>query len=211
MKYVKMLGLAAVAAMALMAFLGASSASATQLDKVTSGGAKDTLAVGAELHITTAAGTTLNLTDTAGNPIDTCKESTVKGSISNAGGASATVSGGISALTWGGCTQTTATIAGALGELEIHGITGTDNGTVTGRGSKVTINVFGVSCVYGTGTGVGTDLGVLTGTTSATSHATMAINAIINEQEPKQFLCPDTGKWVGSYTVTTPTGLYVTP
>jgi hypothetical protein len=208
MKYVKILGLAAVAAMAMMAFAG--SASATQLDKVTSGGAKDTLGVGTTLHVTQTSGTTLNLTDTAGNPIDTCKESTVHGTIANAGGSGATVSGNLTettGLTWGGCTSPTVTLA--AGSLEIHGIAGTDNGTVTGKNNVVTISVFGVSCRYGTG--AGTDLGLLTGTTSATGHATMAINAIINEQEPKQFLCPDTGKWVGGYTVTTPTGLYVTP
>ncbi len=208
MKCIK-IGLAAVAAMALMAVVGAATASATQLDKVTSGGAKDTLGVGSILHVTTAAGTTMNMTDTAGNPIDTCKESTVNGSITNAGGAAATVSSAITDLTWNTCTAPTATIAGSPGELEIHGITGTDNGTVTGKGTMITVKVFGVSCVYGTGTG--TDLGILTGTTSPTSHATLAVNGIIHEQEPTQFLCPDTGKWVGSYTVTTPTGLYVTP
>ena len=207
MKYLKMLGLAAVAAIALMAVVGASTASATQLDKVTSGGAKDTLGVGTELHVSTAAGTTLNFTDTAGNPIDTCKESTVKGSIAKPGGDTTTVNVALSVFTWAGCTQTTSTVV--IGELEIHGISVTDNGTVTGRNTKWTINVFGVSCVYGFG--AGTDLGILTGTTSATGHATMAINAIINEQEPKQFLCPDSSKLTGSYIVTTPTGFYVTP
>jgi hypothetical protein len=207
MKYLKMLGLAAVAAMALMAVVGAGSASATQLDKVTAGGVKDTLVVGDTIHIDTSAGVTINLTDTAANPIETCKESTIHITISNGGGASATASGKIGALTWGGCSQTKSTLTN--GELEIHGIAGTDNGTVTGKGITWTVNVFGVSCRYGTG--AGTDLGILNGTTSSTSHATLAINAIINEQEPKQFLCPDTGKMVGSYTVTTPTGLYVTP
>jgi hypothetical protein len=206
MKYLKMLGLAAVAAMVLMAVVGASTASATQLDKVTSGGAKDTLGVGTFLGSSASVGTTLNLTDTAGNPIDTCKQGAVLSEITNAGGAGATVSGDITGLTWESCTQKTQTLA--LGTLEVHGIAGTDNGTVTGNGSKVTINVFGVPCVYGTNN---TDLGVLTGVTSSTSHATVDINAVILEQDPKQFLCPDTGKWVGNYTVTNPTGLYVTP
>ncbi len=206
MKYLKMLGLAAVAAMALMAFMGASAASATQMDKVTATGIVP-IVVGDTLHATQDAGTTINLTDTAGNPIDTCKESTVHGLITDAGSPTTTVKGSINSLTWGGCTQTTTTLAN--GELEVHTIAGTDNGTITSIGSLVTINVFGVSCRYGTGGGV--DIGTLTGKTSSTEHATMDINAILNEQEPKQFLCPDTGKWVGTYKVTTPTGLYVTP
>jgi hypothetical protein len=206
MKYLKMLGLAAVAAMALMA-IGAATASATELDKVTSGGAKDKLVVGDTLHVSQDVGATINLTDTAGNPIDTCKESTAHGKITNAGGAGATVVGAIEKLTWGGCTSPTTTLV--PGELEVHGIAGTDNGTVTGKGTIVTISVFGVSCRYGTG--AGTDLGILTGNTSSSGHATMDINAILFEQPPDVFLCPNSGKWIGTYTVTTPTGLYVTP
>jgi hypothetical protein len=207
MKYLKMLGLAAVAAMALMAVVGATTASATQLDKVTASG-NVPLVVGDEIKATLEPGTSINLTDTAGNPIDTCKESTVSGKVTNAGSSTTTVVGKIETLDWGMCTQNpTQTLT--LGELEIHTIAGTDNGTVTGKNSVVTISVFGVSCRYGTGGG--TDIGTLTGTTSASSHATMDINANLNEQEPKQFLCPDTGKWMGSYIVTTPTGLFSTP
>ena len=203
MKYLKMLGLAAVAAMALAAF-GASTASATE---VYAGNTTYTGPIAASLE----PGTTLGLTDTAGNAIDTCTSAAVNGTISTAGSSTTTTSGAISkgGLIWGTaalpCKQLTVTLS--EGELEIHHIAGTDNGTLTGKGNLVTISVFGVSCRYGTG--AGTALGTLTGKTSTTEHATMDINAIINEQEPKQFLCPDTAKWVGSYTVTTPTGLNV--
>lgn len=205
MKYLKMIGLAAAAS--LMAVVGATTASATQLDKVTAGGVIDPIVVGDTIDASATAGTTLNLTDTAGNPIDTCKEGTWNGKVTNAGGAASTVVVGLTSVTWNGCTQTTTTIA--LGELEIHTIVGTDNGTVTGKNTVWTTNVFGVSCRYGTG--AGTHLGELTGVTSSTQHAILHINANILEQEPKQFLCPDSGRWVGTFTFATPTGLYVTP
>ncbi len=207
MKYLKMLGLAAIAVMGLMAVLGASTASATELDKVTADGTKDALKVGDTIHITSTTGTSLTYTDTSSNPIDTCKEGTWHGTVTNAGGPTSTVVIGVTSLTWGGCTQTTTTITN--GELEVHTIANTDNGTVTGKGTTWTTNVFGVSCRYGTGSG--TDLGEMTGVTKSTEHAIIHLNAIINEQEPKQFLCPDTGKWVGTYTITTPTGLFSTP
>jgi hypothetical protein len=219
MKYLKMLGLAAVAAMALMAVVGASTASATELYQVTPGGVKDTLGYGTTLHATLEPGTSAALTDTAGNPIDTCTTSTVHGTIgvedaggvkTGVGSSTTTTVGKIGSLTWGAsgdpCTAEV-TNTTVKGELEIHHIAGTDNGTVTGKGNVVTIKIFGISCLYGTG--AGTTLGTLTGKTSATEHATMDINAVINEQEPKQFICPDTGRWIGSYVVTSPTAVYV--
>ena len=66
MKYVKMLGLAAMAAMAVMAFVGAGTASATELYE-----GNTTLGAGSTLHATLEPGTSALLTDTAGNTIDT--------------------------------------------------------------------------------------------------------------------------------------------
>ena len=72
-------------------------------------------------------------------------------------------------------------------------------GSVSGSGSVVTINI-GVSCRYGTGTG--STLGTL-------NTGRLLINEVINEQPPKTFLCPDTTRWVASYTFTSPHDLTV--
>ena len=184
MKYVKMLGLAAMAAMALMAF-GAGTASAAKT--LTSTGVK--LNAPVTIHATLEAGTSALLSTTDSKTlVDTCKVSTVEGTTTNS---DTPITGHIEILSWGepaDCSVTTDTLT--KGDLTIH-----EDGTVTGAGSVVTVNFSGVSCRYGTGTG--TDLGKL-------ETGKLAINAVINEQEPKAFLCPDTTRWVANYTVTSP-------
>lgn len=201
MKHVKMLGLAAVAAMAFMAFLGASSASATVLCSTTvepcpSG---QSWPVGTEIEFSLVPGSSASLNSTAGETIDTCTGSKVGGKIENAGSSTATVSGKIATLDWESCKFPTTTTV--TGKLEIHKITGTSNGTVTGIGQVVTINtvLFG-TCTYGTGTG--TDLGTLTEGNPAHFDA----NAIVNRESGSGFACPETAKWVAEYVVTKPSG-----
>jgi hypothetical protein len=196
MKYLKILGLAAVAAMALMAMV-ASSASATVLE---SGSTK--LVVGNELKASIATGTSASLTTTEGTLLNTCTGSTVTSKITNAGGASATVVGSVAtaALTWSGCKETVDTVAG--GELEIHWTSGL-NGTVTGKGFKVTVATPFGSCVFTTG--AATTLGTFTGTSAG--DASLDINAVVTRETG---LCPSSAKWVGTYTVTSPTPLAAT-
>ena len=180
MKNVKILGLAVMATIALMAF-GGSSASAANLYST---GVK--IATGSQLHASLESGTTSIASTTDGKTlVTTCSESTMAGSVSSTGGANVIVS--ISSLTWGGCTVTTHTLK--TGTLSIS-----SSGTVSSAGTTITKHI-GISCRYGTGTG--THLGTL-------KTGKLAINAILNEKEPKQFLCPDTIKWVASYTVTSP-------
>ena len=209
MKYLKMLGLAAVAAMALMAFAGAGTASATTLCKTVPDANGNCEAawhypIGTVIHASQEAGTTAILEDTSGNTLVTCTESTIKGTTTTTGSSTETVKGHISAMIWGSgptpCTATTDTIA--LGELEVHAELPHGNGTLTGSGSKVTVQIFGVSCVYGTG--AGTDLGTVTGG----NPATIDVNAVINRVEGG-FLCPSTTKWTASYVITEPKPLYV--
>ncbi len=192
MKYIKMLGLAAVAAMALMAFAG--TASATVLE---SGATK--LGAGTEISASLATGTSARLTTTEGTTLNTCTGSTISGKTSNAGGASETVKGSVEAknLTWSGCNNTVDTIEG--GELEIHHIAGTTNGTLTAKGFKVNVEIpfFGTTCTYTTG--AGTHMGTLTGVSSG--NATMDINAIVTTSSPG---CLSSARWVATYTVTKP-------
>jgi hypothetical protein len=181
MKYVKMLGLAAMAAMALMAF-GAGSASAATLYST---------------GVPVPAGTTVHAELEAGDEaiqantplsmiVEHCAASTVKGVTSNTSGT--TVTGNISTLQWGVCHSTTDTLTN--GTLHVD-----SSGTVTGSGSVVTVNFGGVSCRYGTG--AGTHLGTL-------KTGKLAINAVINEQAPTSFICPDTTRWAAHYVVTSP-------
>ena len=202
MKYVKILGLAAVAAMALMAFIGAGTASATKLHKT--GG---TVNLGDTLFASLETGTSATLADTAGNPIETCTESKVHGTTTTTGGANETVRGNVSELTFSGGPGCNVTVHQAQnGTLEIHQIGATTNGTVTGSGFEVTIAVFGTTCVYGLGA-TKVDLGELTGST--TSNATMHIDAVVREQTGDKFLCPNDGRWIAKYEMTTPSPMWV--
>jgi hypothetical protein len=199
MKYLKMLGLAAVAAMALAAF-GAGTASATQL---TSGTGGTPLPKGTVISASLQPGTSAIL-EAGGFVEDTCTASTVTGTISNPGGASATVSGSVAknGLTFGNCIYPTTVEAG--GTLEIHS-SGGGKGTLTGKGFEVLIHGPSGTCTYGAGEG--THLGTLDPAPSATGHATMTINA--NVPRVGGVFCPSEAVWNATYTVTSPTGLTV--
>jgi len=199
MKYIKMLGLAAVAAMALMAFTGVASASMLY-------NGATTLNAGTTLEFSLKSGTSALLKETSapggnGETLDTCTSSTVQGNITNAGSSTATVTGENTAISWGPtCTFPTTTTK--LGKLEIHHITGGTNGTLTADTEiGVTINtVFFGSCVYGVTEGV--DLGILTGGNPATFHA----NAVAEKLSGSALACPSTSLWTGTYTSTKPAG-----
>jgi hypothetical protein len=202
MKYVKMLGLAAVAAAALMAFIGAGTASATTLCKATDTpdcSLANTYAAGTTIHASLKPGTSARLFS-GSTTISTCTESTVHGKTTNT--TATVIDGNIEKLTFGKCTEPATAVA--LGSLDIHWISGTHNGKVTGTANQVTVLAFGgISCTYGTG--AGTTLGTLTGGTQAVMH----INATVSKTAGG-FLCPSTAGWQGEYIVTTPHTLYVT-
>ena len=202
MKYLKMLGLAAVAAMAVMAFFGASSASATVLCTTT------TTPCGTGWHIdkleaSLKAGTSAKLRSTGGALEATCTkaDSTVEKTVTGSSTTTATGSVSIANLAWTECAQTTDTLEG--GELEVHQISGTDNGTVTAKGFRVTVVIGGLSCVYGAGTGI--DLGKLTGG----EDAILDIEAVVLKQSGSAFLCPSNSVWEGEYTITNHKAVYV--
>jgi hypothetical protein len=201
MKYLKMLGLALIAAAALTSFIGASTASATVLYKTTP--SLQTLGVGTILDFSLQSGTSASLVTTAGESLDTCTSSTVKGKITNEGSATTTTTGEITELTWGGCTFPTVTLV--KGKLEVHHIAGTTNGLLTADGeTTVTINtVFFGSCIYGVT--AGTTLGELTGGDPAIFHA----NAVAKKISGSGFTCPETSKWTATYVSTEPTSIDV--
>ena len=192
MKHLKMLGLAAIAAMALMAFVGAGTASATTLEVK---GVKQTGSVAIKASL--KSGTSAILKDKNGTTNDTCTGSTVEGSTSTTTGAE--VSGGVTGLTFTGCSHTTHVLS--KGSLSVAHTSGT-NGTVKSSGAKVTVvsTVFGASATCETG--AGTTIGTLTGV--AAGQATIHINATTLN-------CGilGTSSWTGTYVVTSPEGLGV--
>jgi hypothetical protein len=201
MKHLKMLVLAAIAAMGLMAFLGAGSASATVLCTTT-----DTPDCSAAWDYPAKTVIDSSLTGTAilesgSTTLDTCTGGTVKGETSTTGSSTKPVTGGISQLTWAGCTNTTDTLTG--GSLEVNWIEGTHNGTVSGSGSEVTVNTLGVSCVYGTG--AGTHLGTLTGGSEPVLKISTTVPKISGS-----FICPSKASWTAEYVLTEPHALFVT-
>jgi hypothetical protein len=200
MKHVKIISLVAVAAMALMAF-AASSASATALYN---GATK--LGVGSELDFSLKAETKAQLTETGGRVLDECGTSTVKGKISNAGGAGVEVQGNNEEISWEGCSVPTTT--DVLGGLKVADLGGT-KGTVRANAEiGVTINTvfFGV-CRYGVSNG--TDIGTIQSFASGT--AVFNANAVATKQTGSQFACPETTKWVATYVSTSPDNLRIEP
>ena len=204
MKFLKVLGLAAVAAMALTAFLGAGSASATVLCTTTS------TPCGTGWHIdqiefSAKSGTSGKKYSTSESLEATCTGSSFAANKAVTGSSSTTVTLEVTKanMIWSLCAQTTDTISG--GEIEVHTIVGSDNGTVTAKNFAVTVVVGGISCIYGAGTGV--DWGTLTGG----PDAILDINAVTTKQPGSNFLCPSDSIWKGEYTVTNHNAVYVEP
>jgi hypothetical protein len=196
MKYIKMLGLAVVAAAAVMAFLGASTASATTVCKTT------TTPCGSQASEIAGELVGSATLENGNEVLDTCTGSKIKGKVSSQG-AGIPASGKISSLTWESCTNPTSTLT--LGELAVHHITGTENGTLTASGTEVTVQgIFGVSCTYGAGSGI------TLGTVKGGSPASITISTKV-KKTAGSFVCPSEPTWTAEYKVTSPSPLYIEP
>jgi hypothetical protein len=188
MKYIKILGLLAVAAASLMALAG--TASATVLES-----SEGNLPKGTKIDST---GT--NAVLKAGFATIECDHSEVDGKTSNAGGAGESVEGAISNLSFTECNATVKVLA--KGSLTVHHTSGS-NGTVTSEGAEVTVAIGGTSCVYGTPTAK--DIGTLSGGNPAVLNASASLTRISGG-----FLCANPATWTATYTVTSPNPLLVT-
>jgi hypothetical protein len=203
MKYLKMLGLAGIAAAALMALVGSGTASATVLCKnnLNTEKCSEPYAVGTKGTASLEKGVSLVLTDTEGEALNTCKESTVTGVLKSQGSGQPALSE-LSSITWGGCNFTTTTVNPGSGELTW--IKGTDNGTLVTHNTEVTINtVFFGSCVYGTGSAL--DMG----TTVGGNPGSLTVNTVIKKLPGSNFVCPETTKLTAKYVATSPTNGWV--
>jgi hypothetical protein len=199
MKHLKMLGLLAVTAALAAVFAGSASATVICKNNLNTSVCSEPYPVGTEGTASLKAGTSMKLTDTSGNTLDTCTGSTIKSTLEKAGSATSTVKSGVSTMTFSGCTVTTDTVNGGYGEL--HHIAGTDNGSLTTFNTQVTVNVFS-SCVYGpsNGANIGTTVGGNPG------HLTLNMVAI---KISGGFLCPETTRVTGEYVATSPTNAWV--
>lgn len=198
MKNLKMIALIAVCAIVALAFAGASTASATVLCKTTSTPCGSIYEKGTTVRPTLTGSNVLETLE--GSTLTTCTGTSIKSVIETSGGATSTVSGVNTELVASGCSNLVTTIK--PGSLEIHYVTGTDNGTVTGLVAEVTVVTLGVSCTYGVGSG--TDIGTLFGGEAPI----IKVNGVV-KKTAGGFLCPAETRWTGEYKVTEPTPLYV--
>jgi len=209
MKYLKMIGLAAVAAMALMAFLGAGTASATVIchNNGQTNGCTEDWGLGDKGTFSLKANTTALLETTGGTDIDTCTQSHVEGEVERTGGHDAKgndieVAIAVTSLTWGNCTATTATRT--KGTLTVAH-TGTNQGTVTA--DETTVQVTSLPCYYTAG-----HIGTFTPSANG-EDGILAIEATVtlvdNATHNSSGLCSASGTWTAEYTQTHTTKTYI--
>jgi hypothetical protein len=206
MKYVKMLGLAAIAASALMAFAGTGAASAastvcsTTVSPCPAAQRWPNTVNGIDLSSENEAGTGAGkavLEETSGFIKNEC-ESTVKGTLTNGPAANATLSN----ITWTwSCSWFTVTLV--VAPMVIENIAGSSDGTVKAEGEfRVTILQpsfpTNISCVYG-GNG---DLGTL----KEGNPPTMEINKVINATPENPAGCFSSARLTAKYKLTSPAG-----
>ena len=195
MKYVKMLGLLAVAAAAFMAF--AATASATTVTSP-----EGTTYTGKIVAEAEGGGITVD------GPADiNCGESHVEGEVEGHG-SSVTATGKISKWTFEQC-GVHLTIE-TKGSLAVHtdAETSNGNGTLTASGSSLRADItsLGISCTYSTNE---TDIGTLTGSNVTGGTATLDINSSPIPRTGGSFFCGSSGALTGSYVITSPSTFYV--
>ncbi|MGN6257579.1 MAG: hypothetical protein ACTHN3_07505 [Solirubrobacterales bacterium] len=193
MKYVKALGLFALAAAALMAFAG--SASATQVTSPK--GTVYTSTIKAE-----GEGETTLENKSIGLKVQ-CEVSVVEGKVESHG-TSVTTAGKISKLTYEKCTNGYIVTVLKTGTLEVHTEVSVNNGngTLTSSGAEVTIHTpLGFSCTYTTNN---TDIGILKGSVNTNKTATLEIGSSNIPRTEDSALCGTSAVWTGSYSVVTP-------
>jgi hypothetical protein len=190
MKYLKMLGVAALAAAALMAFAGPASATSF----TSPAGTIYTGQVKGESNHLVWHGSFISLT---------CTNSAFSANVENHG-ASVTAGGKITSLSFNGCNYPFT--VRKPGSLEVHTDTAAvdGNGTLTWSGLELAMHTSVGECVFTT---AGTDFGTVTG--SDTGAAQWDINSIVIPRTGGSFFCGSTATVTGSYTITTPSTLTV--
>jgi hypothetical protein len=189
MNYLRALRLLVLAAAAVMSFAGIASANA-----VTSpAGTAYTSTIKAESEgATVLHGSFVSVS---------CNKSSVEGKVETHSGT--TAGGKISSLLFSECNYPVKVLK--PGSLEVHA-TEEGRGTLTSTGAEITIETSVGLCVFTTNA---TDIGTLTGTTVTGGNATLDIASSLIPRTGGSAFCGASGKWTGSYKVTTPSTLYV--
>lgn len=190
MKYLKLMGLAAIAVAALMAFAG--TASATTLTGA--GGA--TLGTGTSIAASNEGKVILHA------PIGTveCDGSQLAAKTTNAGGTGVAVSASIETLSFSSCNATVTVLK--VGTLSIEGA-GSSNGTLSGTNNEVTVEFSGgLHCIYKTNV---TRLGTVTGSSTTNATSTVDISARISRVGGRSgAFCGESAEWTAAYKITDP-------
>jgi hypothetical protein len=213
MKYLKMLGLAAIAALALTAIAGSGAASAatTTLCKVNVNPcpATEDYPAGQVIKGALKPGTTATLTP---NPAFfghvTCTASSIEGKTNSTSGAPLT--GSITSLTFTGCTHngekcTSVTAVNLPYDVDVtteNTTKSNGNGTMTvtdGLGAGAQVTCPGVNCTF---TATTIDLKVTGGNPAFVTATEVPLKATGG-------FCPTEAKWDATYEVTSPKPLFV--
>lgn len=208
MKYLKMFGLAVAAAAVLMALAGAGSASATVFCHQAETPCSQKWPLNTETEFIIRPETKARWFSGI-NTLMECSSGDLKAKVTNAGSSSETVRLGITTFQWSSCTVGNSTLEN--GEIEVHSITGSTNGTETLKGftNKIETTQYG-TCIYTSGA-TGMDLGTLVA--SKTGQAIVDIEVVLTRKEGSSALCPTTIEWWEEWTQTAPkeTPLFVEP
>jgi len=201
MKYTKLLGLLAVAAAALMAVVG--TASATEL----------TSPKGTKLGVGTVVKAENEGTIKLDGTVEiACQRVTGSGSITNAGGPSATVNGLPNLVEWTQCGSDTITVI-SQGSGELHSLGGGE-GTLTSSGAEITVvlhrTIFGfpvtTHCIYKT---ENTHVGRAKDSSVTGGAATVEIGTSPIPQVKTDAACGENAQLTGNVVVTSPTTVYI--
>jgi hypothetical protein len=217
MKYLKMLGLAAVAAMALMAFVGAGTASATGgvLCEDTSEPCEEASKWKVNAHMTfnLKEGVKSQFTTEGGAALRACEVSKLTGKVTKVGTATEKAAAEVKGewLTFAECEgKVQQTVTSGSIEFTWRAAEKGTKGTVYANNLVITTEVVGVHCYYKTG--VGLDIGLFTPGTEG-KDGKLAVNTVLPKENtpthPSGFLCPATVVWHAEYTQSGTTPLYI--
>jgi hypothetical protein len=207
MRYLKMLGLAAIAALALAAF-GAGSASATVLCSTKTSPCTGTkYGAGTTIHTVEKVGTKPTLVTSITTV--SCGKSTIHGHVTNGGSFSTTVTAEITSMTFTSCetsSGTACTVTSTKGPWhgELHNLTNPD-GALTVK--KAASEDPGATVVCGS------LINCKFTTSLATLNVTGGAPAIVAAKNISLArsggICPETATWSAEYEVKQPNPLYV--
>lgn len=191
MRYIKMLGLVAVAAAAMLAFAAAASATT-----IMSSGSPYTGKIAAEIL---GGGVQLHGVETF-----TCQTSVGEGTVEEHG-SSITAKGKVSGWDLTDCNSNVDLAVFKTGELEVHA-TSKGNATVTSSGVEiqVTNTSMGLTCIFTT---TNTHIGTLKGNES--NNARLELESAEVPRTGGSIFCGSSGEITGEYEITTPSSLYV--